>query len=255
MESDVTATPFRWPPLVWQGACALSLGGYAAAALSRPSGDAPRDFLRFFTIFTVLSALWGIKVWMARKSAPSLAVILSFAVLFRAALLAGAGDQFLRNAPIASVDLISLWLIARLAERRSAGNAAVLAYAWNPLVIWEFAGAGRLDGLGVCALLAAASARPALLERSVWVLGALLAPAPLLGPAHLTLILPFAALRWSWFWLALSGSAFLSYHAQLSFGTLRPLVAIEYAVPLAAWLYLRREADGGYVRNSASTTP
>ena len=91
-------------------------------------------------------------------------------------------------------DLVAIG--AGLMLLRTAGQdlALVLIYAWNPLVIWEFAGAGHIDaaatGLAGLALLAAAWRRPS------WA-GAALAGAVLckLLPAAL---FPAIWRRWDW---------------------------------------------------------
>jgi hypothetical protein len=46
-------------------------------------------------------------------------------------------------------DLLTCWILLRLAERRRLPTARVLWYAWNPLVVLEVAGMGHVDALGV----------------------------------------------------------------------------------------------------------
>ena len=70
--------------------------------------------------------------------------------------------------------------------------------------------------------------------------GAFLLLTPMFAPWYLTWILPFAAIRRAWFWLALSGSIFLSYHAYLEFAESLPLVILEFAIPVGFWLYSRK---------------
>ncbi len=79
----------------------------------------------------------------------------------------------------------------------------------------------------------------ALLDHAIWITGAFLLTTPAFAPSYLTWILPFAALRWSRFWLTLSGTSFLSYHASLEFSELKALVAIQYAIPLFEWICMR----------------
>ena len=311
--------------------CALSLAGYIAAALWVRPVYSTADFLRFFGVFCLLSSLWGITVWMARRDPPSIKVIIVFAVLFRLAMLP---DSF-SKAAIVTCDLGGVWLLWLLAKRLGEGNAAVMAYAWNPLVIKEFAGSGKIDAVWICLTLAgmyfnsslgpalAALVKPAgllltpafvkrggwraliapvlalaalaahygvsieawaghgtfntamfrlipfertaalaivtavlaliavyryrkddgsqqaLLDHAIWITGAFLLTTPTFAPSNLTWILPFAALRWSWFWLTLSGTIFLSYHASLEFSELKALVAIQYAIPLFGWICIR----------------
>ena len=233
----------------------------------------------------------------------------------------------------------NLWLLSRLCRRLNIGVLPLVAYAWNPLVIKEFAGSAHLDAVLVFLLLAAVCAGrktsglwlvaaalvkpvpvafiPALYKRfgwavllfpaaalalivvdtpegmkayaqhwvfnpalsrllpdsrvlqlllpaaavgavaliryrkdegsledltthALWVLGAFLLTTPMLAPWYLTWILPFAAIRRAWFWLALSGSAFLSYHAYLRFEENIWIVALEYSIPVGVWLWMRR---------------
>jgi hypothetical protein len=79
----------------------------------------------------------------------------------------------------------------------------------------------------------------ALIAQCVGMLGAFLLLTPMFAPWYLTWVLPFAAIRRSWFWLALSGSIFLSYHAYLQFAESLPLAIAEFAIPLGFWLYVR----------------
>ena len=79
-----------------------------------------------------------------------------------------------------------------------------------------------------------------LIAHGLWVLGVFLLTTPMLAPWYLTWILPFAAIRRAWFWLALSGSTFLSYHAYLRFEENIWIVALEYSIPVAVWLWMRR---------------
>ena len=65
----------------------------------------------------------------------------------------------------------------------------------------------------------------------------------MLAPWYLTWILPFAAIRRAWFWLALSGSIFLSYHVYLHMRENLWFVALEFAIPVAVWLCARRAAQ------------
>jgi hypothetical protein len=416
---------FRWPPLLWQAMCAVSLGGYFAVSFWVRCERTPADFLGFFGVFVLLSSVWGITVWMARRDPPGATLIFLFAILFRLALLpAGdsrtllysreiwrclwdghswqAGVNPMRVAPsevkaeayggevwnniyrqveprdrpspypaaaqavfslahgikpgsvyafkgvILVFDLCGVWLVWLLARRTGAGNAPVLAYAWNPLVIKEFAGSAHIDAAWISLALAgiyfrsslgaalAALVRPSglllaaavikrggwkslaapvialvalyaqfgsepeawigrgtfnaaifrliplensgalaavagvlvatafylrrrgdestesLTGQALWLTGAFLLASPRLTPASLTWILPFAALRWSWFWLVLSGSIFLSYHVFAGFPELKTLTAIEYGIALAGWMLLKRLCAKPQVVEAAS---
>jgi len=240
---------------------------------------------------------------------------------------------------ILAFDLAAVWLLARLAGSGARGTLVFLAYAWNPLVIKEFAGSGHIDAVLVCLLLAALSvlgtggglllgvaalvkpvvllftpafyrragwkalagplaaagllawslpagmsdyaagwtfnaavfrllpgdrwagmgigaavvlavmvwryrrddgSRAALYRQGIWVLGAFLLFTPMFAPWYLTWLLPLAALELSWFWLALSGSIFLSYHAYLNFAEIPALAVLEFAMPFLVWIWLSR---------------
>jgi hypothetical protein len=336
----------------------ISALGYAAAVLLVRSDYTPADFLRFFSIFFLLACVWGLTLWLAHKAEPARGVVLAGAVLFRLLLLpAGLSletgrfqrhilydesvwrtDASVLGFKLAAIafDLAAVWLLMRLAGPGSRGTLALLAYAWNPLVVKEFAGAGRIDAILVCLLLATCAQKalpgglplggagvihpaalllaPPMFRRSgwramagplaavflawpiglrlpippwtfgspadrllpgspearlavgallvlavaawrlwrddgsdaalhrypVWVFGVLLLATPLFAPWRLTWLLPFAALELSWFWLALSGSMFLSYHAGLSFGEIRAVSALQFAMPLLLWIWVSR---------------
>ena len=62
---------------------------------------------------------------------------------------------------------------------------------------------------------------------------------PMLAPWYLTWIMPFAALTRTSFWLALSGSIFLSYHFYLTMSEDLWFVVAEFAVPVVIWTWFR----------------
>jgi|CXWL01.1.fsa_nt_gi hypothetical protein len=76
--------------------------------------------------------------------------------------LAGFSIAALAPAPIpawkglvATADLAGVWFLLRIARRRGIAPARCLWYAWHPLAVWEGAGMGHVDALGVAACLAA----------------------------------------------------------------------------------------------------
>ena len=241
-------------------------------------------------------------------------------------------------------DLASIALLWKLAARFSLGPGwfAVLAYAWNPLVIKEFAGSGHMDAVLVFLVLAALSVpaawgsvslaaavlvkpvplllvpafyrrgkwksllaplaavalfiylRPqglfayaaswefnsalyrllpssrtaamsvagvilstlavylfwkddgsdeALSRQAVWLFGAFLLLTPMFAPWYLTWLLPFAALRRSWFWLVFSGTIFLAYHAYLNHAESPALVIAEFGIPFLLWFSMRIRSE------------
>jgi alpha-1,6-mannosyltransferase len=268
--------------------------------------------------------------------------------VFRLASWIAPGSVLAFKLIILAFDLGAVWLLASLAGRGASGAVVLLAYAWNPLVIKEFAGSAHIDAVLVCLLLAAVrllgtrgslllgaaalvkpvvllfapafwrragwkgllgpvlallllgysrpdglrayaegwtfnpalfrllpgnrtigmaiaaavvlavlawwvryddGSRHALFRQALWLIGAFLLMTPMFAPWYLTWLLPFAALQMSWFWLALSGSVFLSYHAYLNFSELPALAVLEFAMPLLAWIWLRRASSGDAVED------
>jgi alpha-1,6-mannosyltransferase len=265
--------------------------------------------------------------------------------VFRMAGWIAPGSVLVWKLIIVAFDLAAVWLLAGLAGPGARGSLMLLAYAWNPLVIKEFAGSGHVDAVFVCLLIAALTAKgtraglllgvaalvkpvallfaPAFYRRSgwrgllgpaaaaglfaygfpeglrayaeqwtfnpaifrmlpggrpvgmvigaavvcavmiawfrkddgssealrvqgLWLLGAFLLMTPMFAPWYLTWLLPLAALQLSWFWLALSVSIFLSYHAYLDVSEIPALALIEFALPFLLWVWLargKREAE------------
>ena len=256
------------------------------------------------------------------------------------------GSVLLWKMIMVAFDLGAVWLMAGLAGGSARGSIALLAYAWNPLVIKEFSGSGHVDAIFVFLLLAALSAtavagrrasvllglailvkpvallfapafykrtgfkgllgpiaaigllaygrpeglrayaaswtfnpaifrilpgprwvgiaiaatvvsavvvvcfrkdngsREALHRQGIWLIGALLLMTPMFAPWYLTWLLPLAALQASWFWLALSGTIFLSYHAYLNLTEIPSLALLEFTLPFLLWIWLsRRKQD------------
>lgn len=85
-----------------------------------------------------------------------------------------------------------------------------------------------------------------LVRTGLWLFGGFLLCTPMLAPWYLTWIMPFAALTRASFWLALSGSIFLSYHFYLTMRENLWFVAAEFAIPLVIWAWFRwgRRAAG-----------
>jgi hypothetical protein len=90
-------------------------------------------------------------------------------------------------------DLALVALLIAWAGRRGAGPQAAIAYAWNPLVVVEYAGSGHHDATAILWLMAAlvmAERRP-ILSAFALAVGALVKLAPLAA-------LPFLLARWPW---------------------------------------------------------
>lgn len=110
--------------------------------------------------------------------------------LFRLAHAVAPGSVLFWKLLMLGLDLVTIGILARLAGRQGLGTVPVLAYAWNPLVIKEFAGSGHVDAALVCLMVLAVSARPAV--GSVW-----LAAAGLVKPVAL-LLTPTLVHRGGW---------------------------------------------------------
>ena len=90
-------------------------------------------------------------------------------------------------------DLALVLVLLAWARRRRHGAQAVIAYAWNPLVVVEYAGSGHYDPTAIVWLVAAllwAERRPALSALAL-AIGVLTRLAPLAA-------LPFLMTRWPW---------------------------------------------------------
>jgi len=88
------------------------------------------------------------------------------------------------------------------------------------------------------------AADTAALRSAYWVLGAFLLTTPMLAPWYLCWILPFAALFEGSFWLLLSISIFLSYHAHLGMTESTAAWLLQFLIPTlgALWFEARRPA-------------
>lgn len=64
--------------------------------------------------------------------------------------------QWTLKSILVGLDLLTCWLLLRIAGRLRIPRRRVLWYAWNPLVVLEVAGMGHVDALGVCATVLAA---------------------------------------------------------------------------------------------------
>ena len=90
-------------------------------------------------------------------------------------------------------DLAAIALLIALLRSRGTSTLWVVGYAWNPLVLWSFAGQAHLDAVVTVAILAALLA----LERGRAVLAGLALGLGLLVKATLVVLLPLLCLpRW-----------------------------------------------------------
>jgi Glycosyltransferase family 87 len=90
-------------------------------------------------------------------------------------------------------DLALIAVLMRLLKRQGSGAIAAIAYAWNPLVIVEFAGSGHMDPMAMLWLAVAwlACDRRPVLSALALAAGVLIKLAPLVA-------LPFFLRRWPW---------------------------------------------------------
>jgi hypothetical protein len=192
--------------------------------------------LVFFLLAAVAHAgRWG-SVWLAMG-----ALVKPIALLLAPALLKREGWKAM-IAPVAAAALIVSTPTAGL-------RAYVAHWTFNP-ALFRFLPVSRevaliaagvaLAGLALYWFLKDDGTVEALITQCVWMFGAFLLLTPMFAPWYLTWILPFAAIRRAWFWLALSGSIFLSYHAYLQFAESLPLVILEFVIPVGFWLYSRK---------------
>jgi alpha-1,6-mannosyltransferase len=116
---------------------------------------------------------------------------------------------------MAGFEAVTIGAILALLRREGLPSERVLIYAWHPLPIWEFAGAGHIDAAAIAllclALLAAGRERP-------FAAGATLALATLIKPFALVLA-PALWKKWDWRMpAAFAGMALACYAPYLGVG-------------------------------------
>ncbi len=195
--------------------------------------------LLFFLLAAVASAgRWG-SLWLTAG-----AMVKPVALLLTPALFRREGWKALLG-PAAAMALMA-----------SAPTAGLREYAarwtFNPALFRLLPGGREVAMLAAGAAMAAMvvywfrrddGKAESLVAQCVWLFGTYLLLTPMFAPWYLTWILPFAAMRRAWFWLALSGSIFLSYHAYLRFAESLPLVVVEFAIPVIVWLWIRQRGS------------
>lgn len=50
-------------------------------------------------------------------------------------------------------EVLTMWALMRLMARRGLAPGRILLYAWNPLVLWEFAGSGHTEAIGIAFMM------------------------------------------------------------------------------------------------------
>jgi len=195
-------------------------------------------------VFLLVAAVYA----AVRSSGKSAGILLALATLVKPVPLA-LSPGFFKRFGWAGV-LGSLGALALLLWQPPLGMKAYAAHwSFNPALA-RFLPPGRLWALLLPAVATGAVALywylrddrspRALLSQALWILGSFLLTTPMLAPWYLTWILPFAALRRAWFWLVLSGTSFLSYHAYLGMKEHAWVAALEFGIPLAVWSVCRR---------------
>jgi hypothetical protein len=202
------------------------------------SGSGHIDAVFVFLLLAALTAAAGRRTSLML----GLAILVKpVALLFAPAFYKRAGFQGLLG-PIAAAGL--------LAYGRPEGLRAYGAsWTFNPAIFRILPGS-RLVGIAiaaavVCVVMAVCfrrddGSREALYRQYIWLIGSFLLMTPMFAPWYLTWLLPLAALQLSWFWLSLSGTIFLSYHAYLNFTEIPSLALLEFTLPFLFWIWLGR---------------
>jgi alpha-1,6-mannosyltransferase len=221
-----------------RGSIVLLAYAWNPLAIKEFSGSGHIDAVFVFLLLAALTAAAG------RRASLSLGLailIKPVALLFAPALYKRAGFKGLLG-PIAAAGLLAYGHPAGL-------RAYAESWTFNPALFRILPGP-RWVGMTiaaavVCVVMAACyrkddGSREALYRQGIWLIGAFLLMTPMFAPWYLTWLLPLAALQLSWFWLALSGTIFLSYHAYLNFSEIPALALLEFTLPFLLWIWLSR---------------
>lgn len=114
--------------------------GRVAAAGFNPYTTAPESD----ELATLRDGLWR---RLPHKEVPTVYPPLALGIFSIAAL--SPAPLLVLKALLTVGDLLTCWMLLRLAQRRRLPTVRVLWYAWNPLVVLEVAGMGHVDALGV----------------------------------------------------------------------------------------------------------
>jgi hypothetical protein len=110
-------------------------------------------------------------------------------------------------------------------------RSAALAAAGAALIILALWLLRRDDG-----------SRDAWERQQVWLLGGFLLLTPMFAPWYVAWVLPAAALRRAWYWLALAAFLCLSYHAVYAWREWPAVTMIQFLAPAALWWIWRRRS-------------
>ncbi len=127
-----------------------------------------------------------------REYAPTIYPPMAQVIFFAIHQVSGSVTGF--KACLLLFEATTIWALARLLPRSGLPRERVLIYAWNPLVLWEFAGSGHIDAAMIAFIALAFVAREARRESLTGFF---------LGAAALTKFFPLVLLpalyrRWDW---------------------------------------------------------
>ncbi|GGF44988.1 hypothetical protein GCM10011611_59270 [Aliidongia dinghuensis] len=98
------------------------------------------------------------------------------------------------KATLVGLELAGVVLLLRLLALLRLPRERILAYAWHPLALWEFAGSGHIDAAVVCFVALALWARR---RGLAWLTGGAIAAAALVK-FYPAILLPALYRRWDW---------------------------------------------------------
>ena len=137
-----------FPPFLSNDLYRYIWDGWVQAAGINPYRYIPVDphlaFLRDTVVFPNIN-----RADYAHTIYPPAAEMIFFAVTRIAALLAIPPVLAMKLAMV-TFEGIGIWGMIRLLDLAGLPHARVLIYAWNPLPVWEFAGSGHVDAIGIC---------------------------------------------------------------------------------------------------------
>jgi hypothetical protein len=129
---------------------------------------------------------------VASKNAPTIYPPVAEAVFFGVTRVSESVTAM--KIAMAIFDLVTIMLLARLLVLEDLPTARVLAYAWHPLSVWEFAGSGHVDAVLIACTLAALWA---VRRRRAGIAGVFLAAATL-TKFYPAVLAPALYRRWDW---------------------------------------------------------
>ncbi len=89
---------------------------------------------------------------------------------------------------------VAIWVLAQLLGSFNLPRQRLLLYAWNPLIVWEFAGSGHVDALAIAFIMLALLAR----RRNAETLTGVTLACAVLVKLFPVVLFPALFKRWSW---------------------------------------------------------